>query len=77
VSAGELLASMEQAKVPFVTEIALFDVYRGKGISETQKSLAFMIMMQDSQKSLVDADADNAMTVLLDLIKKSHGAVLR
>jgi len=77
VSVGELLTTMEQAQVPFVTEIALFDVYRGKGIPETQKSLAFMVMMQDSQKSLVDADADNAMAALLDLIQKSHGAALR
>mgnify|MGYP006274149383 CR=1 FL=1 len=77
VSFGELLAVMHQAKVPFVTEIALFDVYRGKGIPEDQKSLAFMVMMQDSQKSLVDADADKAMASLLDLIQKSHGAALR
>ena len=40
VMVGDLLATMDQAKVPFVTEIALFDVYRGKGIPETQKSLA-------------------------------------
>ena len=77
VSVGELLAVMHQAKVPFVTEIALFDVYRGKGIPENQKSLAFMVMMQDNQKSLVDADADNVMASLLDLIQKSHGAALR
>ena len=36
-----------------------------------------MVMMQDSQKSLVDADADKAMASLLDLIQKSHGAALR
>jgi phenylalanyl-tRNA synthetase beta chain len=74
---GELLAVMNQAKVPFVTEITLFDVYRGKGVPENQKSLAFMVMMQDNQKSLVDADADKAMSSLLDLIQKSHGAALR
>jgi phenylalanyl-tRNA synthetase beta chain len=77
VSVGGLLAVMRQAKVPFVTEIALFDLYRGKGIPENQKSLAFMVIMQDNQKSLIDADADKVMANLLDLIQKSHGAVLR
>lgn len=77
VAVGELLAVMHQANVPFVTEIALFDVYRGKGIPENQKSLAFMVMMQDSQKSLVDADADKAMATLLAVVQKSHGAQLR
>ena len=77
VSAGDLLEVMQQAQVPFVTEIALFDVYRGKGIPENQKSLAFMVMMQDSQKSMVDADADKAMATLLEVVQKSHGAALR
>lgn len=77
VSSGDLLAAMQQAQVPFVTEIALFDVYRGKGIPENQKSLAFMVMMQDSQKSMVDADADKAMATLLEVVQKSHGAALR
>jgi phenylalanyl-tRNA synthetase beta chain len=76
-SAGDLLETMRQAQVAFVTEIALFDVYRGKGIPEGQKSLAFMVMMQDSQKSMVDAEADKVMATLLDLIQKSHGAELR
>ena len=77
VMVGDLLATMDQAKVPFVTEIALFDVYRGKGIPEAQKSLAFMVMMQDDEKSLTDADADKVMTTLLELLQQSHGAVLR
>ena len=77
VMVGDLLATMHQAKVPFVTEIALFDVYRGKGIPEAQKSLAFMVMMQDDEKSLTDADADKVMTTLLELLQQSHGAVLR
>jgi len=77
VMVGDLLATMHHAKVPFVTEIALFDVYRGKGIPEAQKSLAFMVMMQDDEKSLTDADADKVMTTLLELLQQSHGAVLR
>ena len=77
VSVGELLNAMQSASVEFVTEIGLFDVYRGKGIPENQKSLAFFVMMQDSQKSMTDADADKAMNSLLDIIKKQFGAELR
>jgi phenylalanyl-tRNA synthetase beta chain len=55
----------------------LFDVYRGKGIAENQKSLAFYVLMQDTQKSLVDADADKAMVSLLDIVQKKFGAELR
>ena len=77
ISVSELLNAMQGAHVEFVTEIGLFDVYRGKGIAEDQKSLAFYVLMQDSQKSLVDADADKVMASLLDIVQKKFGAELR
>ena len=77
ISAGELLSAMQSANIEFVNDIRLFDVYRGKGIAENQKSLAFLVLMQDNQKSLTDADADKVMTSLLEVIKKQFGAELR
>jgi phenylalanyl-tRNA synthetase beta chain len=77
VSAGELLNAMNVAKLDFVTEIGLFDVYRDKGIGENQKSLAFFVLMQDSQKSLVDADADKVMAGLLSIVMQQFSAQLR
>ena len=77
ISVGELLNAMQDANVEFVTEIGLFDVYRGKGIAENQKSLAFYVLMQDNQKSLIDADADKVMASLLDIVQKKFGAELR
>jgi phenylalanyl-tRNA synthetase beta chain len=77
VSVDALIKTMRKAKVQFVTDIALFDVYRGKGITEDKKSLAFYILMQDTQKSLTDAEVDSVMASLLELIKNQHGAELR
>ena len=77
VSVDALIKTMRKAKVQFVTDIALFDVYRGKGIAEDKKSLAFYILMQDTQKSLTDAEVDSVMASLLELIKNQHGAELR
>ena len=77
VSVDALIKTMKKAKVQFVTDIALFDVYRGKGIAEEKKSLAFYVLMQDTQKSLTDAEVDSVMASLLELIKNQHGAELR
>ncbi len=77
VSVDALIKTMKKAKVQFVTDIALFDVYRGKGIAEDKKSLAFYVLMQDTQKSLTDAEVDSVMASLLELIKNQHGAELR
>ena len=76
-SLADLLKAMQGASIQFVTEIALFDLYRGKGIPEAKKSLAFLVMMQDSQKSLTDTEADKVMADLLGIVKKEFGAELR
>ena len=72
-----LLDTVLAAKIPQVSEVALFDVYRGKGIMENKKSLAFLVLMQDTQKTLTDQEADTAMAKLLDLMVRQHGAELR
>jgi len=77
VNVDVLIKTMKKAKVQFVTDIALFDVYRGKGIAEDKKSLAFYVLMQDTQKSLTDAEVDSVMASLLESIKNQHGAELR
>lgn len=72
-----LLKTLHETKNPLVNEIRLFDLYRGKGIAEGKKSLAFLVLMQDTQKTLTDAEADEVMAKLLDSIVRQHGAELR
>jgi phenylalanyl-tRNA synthetase beta chain len=77
VSVDALIKTMKKAKLQFVSDIALFDVYRGQGIAQDKKSLAFYVLMQDTQKSLTDAEVDEIIAKLLELIKNQHGAALR
>ncbi len=72
-----ILDTMLEAKIPLVNEVALFDVYREKGIAENKKSLAFLVLMQDTQKTLTDLEADAAVAKLLELMVCQHGAELR
>lgn len=77
VPAQALIDAMNDADVDVVNEIALFDQYRGKGIDQGKKSLAFLVVMQDTQKTLTDEDTDAAVTRLLAAMAQKHGAVLR
>ena len=77
VPAQALIDAMNEANVGVVNEIALFDQYRGKGIAEGKKSLAFLVVMQDTQKTLTDEDTDAAVARLLTAMAQKHGAVLR
>lgn len=74
--AVELLQAMKHAAPSFVKEIALFDLYRGKGVPEGQKSIAFKVLMQDTSRTLTDAELDEAMQTLLASVE-NLGAVLR
>jgi phenylalanyl-tRNA synthetase beta chain len=60
-----------------VQDIRLFDVYTGKGIAAGEKSLAFRIVMQDTQKTLQDAEVDAAMQQLIAYLQQTFAAQLR
>ncbi|HNV88296.1 MAG TPA: phenylalanine--tRNA ligase subunit beta [Methylotenera sp.] len=72
-----IVNAVHEAKIPLLHQIQLFDVYQGKGIAENKKSLAFLVLMQDTHKTLLDTEAEVAMTELLKLLEKQFGASLR
>lgn len=77
VTAQALLDTLLEARSEVVSEIALFDHYRGKGIAHGKKSLAFLVVMQDTQKTLTDEEADAAVSRLVSAAAQKFGAVLR
>ncbi|HAJ71010.1 MAG TPA: phenylalanine--tRNA ligase subunit beta [Methylophilaceae bacterium] len=72
-----ILDAVDQAQIPLLQQIQLFDVYQGKGITENKKSLAFLVLMQDTHKTLVDIEAEEAMAKLLKLLENKFDAQLR
>jgi len=77
VSAGEVLAEMTRNRPAVVHDIRLFDVFPGKGTDSSRKSLAFRVVMQDTARTLTDAEADAAMAQLTELLSARFGAKLR
>ena len=76
VAVQALLDAMMAAPVPGVAQISLFDVYRGKGMEQGKKSLAFRVLLQDTQKTLTDSEIETSIALLVDIMQK-HGAQLR
>jgi len=77
VPVGDLLEEMGRFRPAGVLEIRLFDYYRGKGVQGGKKSLAFRVVMQDTARTLTDAEADAAMAQLTELLAAKFGAKLR
>jgi phenylalanyl-tRNA synthetase beta chain len=74
---GQLLAALNQNLPTFVSEVSLFDLYAGTGLPENKKSLAFRIVMQDTEKTLNDAELEAAVAQVLSLLTDRFGAQLR
>jgi phenylalanyl-tRNA synthetase beta chain len=72
-----ILDGLQQAKPPVVEHISVFDLYRGKGIENGKKGLAFRVLLQDTQKTLTDAEVDSAMSDLRNVLEQRYGAKLR
>jgi phenylalanyl-tRNA synthetase beta chain len=77
VEAGAIIDAVVAAKIPLLQKIQLFDIYQGKGIEGGKKSLAFLILMQDTHRTMVDSEAEAAMAKLLKLLEDKFGAQLR
>jgi len=77
VEVDSILDAVFKAKIPFLNRMALFDLYQGKGIAENKKSVAFLILMQDTSKTLVDSEADSSVSKIVELLEKQFGATLR
>ncbi|MDA1034058.1 MAG: phenylalanine--tRNA ligase subunit beta [Proteobacteria bacterium] len=77
IKVGEVVNLVKNAKIEFVTDFSLFDVYQGQGIDDDKKSLAFLILMQDTYKTLEEKDVEITVENILSLLKKEINAVLR
>ena len=72
-----LLDALSAEKPAIVRSVRLFDLYHGKNLPAGRKSLAFRIVMQDTEKTLTDAEADSAIAQMIELLGQRFGATLR
>jgi phenylalanyl-tRNA synthetase beta chain len=72
-----LLEAMRAGQAAIVESISVFDVYRGRGVEVGKKSLAFRVLLQDTQKTLTDSEVDAAVAGLRVILEQQYGAKLR
>jgi len=57
VAAGDLVAAAKEAGGPELRDLTVFDVYRGEGIGDGKKSIAFHAEFRSPERTLSDDDA--------------------
>ncbi len=76
-AAAILLKGLQAVAPAIVQRIELFDQYQGKGVEPNRKSLAFRVVMQETQRTLEDVEVDAAMAALTRHAEENLGAKLR
>jgi phenylalanyl-tRNA synthetase beta chain len=77
IPAQAVLDALVAVKPPAVDRLSLFDVFRGPAVGHGKKSLAILVLIQDTARTLTDAEIDEAVGVLLRELQSRFKAVLR
>jgi phenylalanyl-tRNA synthetase beta chain len=77
VTHESVMQVVKQAKAGNLESVELFDVFRGKGIPDGQKSLAFAFTYRAADRTLTDADVNSAHDKVLTALKTQLKAELR
>jgi phenylalanyl-tRNA synthetase beta chain len=77
ISVGDLVRAIEHEAIPRLVNFCPFDLYEGGGIEESKKSVAFLLLMQDTYKTLADQDVNKIVESVLAVLKNKFSAKLR
>lgn len=74
---GDISSELKRSGPGILRDVTVFDLYRGQGVQKGKKSLAFSVLLQDTHKTLTDAEAEKAMTELRRILQEKFNAKLR
>jgi phenylalanyl-tRNA synthetase beta chain len=73
----ELAAAVRVSAGALLSDVLALSVYRGEQIDKGKKSMALGLNLQDTSRTLTDADADRVMTQVIDCLRTQFGASIR
>ena len=74
---GNLLGLIREAGGALLTDCLVFDVYRGPGLDEGRKSIAFGLIFQDDGRTLEDRVVDQAVENIIRQVADRADARIR
>ena len=77
MTVAEVEDVMTAAAGKLLRSIRLFDIYRGTGIPEGKKSVAFSLELRADDRTLTDTDSEGVVTKVLNALKEKLGVELR
>jgi phenylalanyl-tRNA synthetase beta chain len=75
--AADLRGTIRAHAARSLVEIREFDRYRGKGVPDGQIGLSVRLTFRDPDRTLTDAEAQQAVDAIVQALERTHGARLR
>ena len=77
ITVAQIEDVIAQAAGKLLRNTKLFDIYRGTGIPENKKSMAFSMELRADDRTLTDTDCEQVMSKVLSALQEKLHAVLR
>ena len=77
IAVDDMVQAVKKANIKHLREIKAFDVYEGENIEKDKKSIAFLILMQDTYKTLEEEQVNNIVKNALKVLHQQYNAHLR
>jgi phenylalanyl-tRNA synthetase beta chain len=73
VAAGDILRAARGADKQLISDVSLFDVYRGKGVEDGHKSLAIDVTLAPKDATLTEAEIEAVSNKIIEKVAKAGG----
>lgn len=77
VPVERLLRAAKSAERSIIANVALFDIYKGKGVPDGQISVAIAVTLQPQERSFSEAEIDAVCIKIVAAVAKATGGALR
>lgn len=77
VPADKVVRAARGADKDLVSDVAVFDIYRGKGVPDGRKSIAVAVTLQPREKTLTDDEIEAVARKIVASVEKQTGGTLR
>lgn len=77
IPANQVAACIREAAGELLAELRLFDVYQGEQVSSGKKSLAYSLVLQSQERTLLEEDMATLHSRVIAHLAKELGALLR
>ena len=77
IQAIDIINAVRKIDKKIIKNVIIFDVFEGKNLSDSKKSIAFRVLLQPQDKTFNDEEIEELSNKIIDEISKSLDASIR